>query len=47
MTSAPPLGTVQVTEVSLFQFPICSAESRPLRCERAIMRKGPLSIPLN
>jgi hypothetical protein len=47
MTSAPPLGTVQVTEVSLFQFPICSAESRPLRCEPAITRNGPLSIPLS
>lgn len=47
MTSAPPLGTVQVTDVSLFQFPTCSAESRPLRCEPAITRKGPLSIPLS
>jgi hypothetical protein len=32
MTSAPLWGTVQVTAVSLFQLPICSAESRPLRC---------------
>ena len=47
MTSAPPLGTVQVTAVSLFQFAICSAESRPLRCEPAITRKGPLSSPLS
>src|SRR5579862_9922106 len=47
MTSAPPFGTVQVTEVSLFHFSICSVESRPLRCEPAITRKGPLSIPLS
>jgi hypothetical protein len=47
MTNAPPLGTVQVTAVSLFQLPICSAESRPLRCEPAITRKGPLSVPLS
>jgi hypothetical protein len=47
MINAPPLGTVQVTEFPLSQFPICSAVSRPSRCEPAITRNGPLSIPLS
>jgi hypothetical protein len=47
MTKAPPLGTVQVTALCLLQFPICSAESRPSRCEPGNTRKGPFSVALS
>jgi hypothetical protein len=47
MSSAPPLGMVQVTEFPFSQLLISSAESRPFLCELGITRNGPLSSLLS
>ena len=47
MSSAPPLGTAQVTQFPFSQRAISSVENRPSPCEPAIMRNGPLSSPLS